>query len=229
MQKYQLLLLAAATALILPAQDKPLSFSFGARVGLLLNQSGFEQTLVGRTGTVSISRVDSNRFLGGPTFEVGWKDRLALEFSPTYRRIGRLNYIDISSLVTSTPGPNEVNFLSSVTRETAHVWEIPLVGKYYFAPRSAKLRPFVGGGVAASRLSLTTESFQRLQGSAGNLPVNGEDSQRASWGISPILNGGVSIRSGRISIVPEFRYIRDSNRLFGGTRHRAEVFLGFRF
>lgn len=84
-----LLLLAAATALILPAHDEPLSFSFGARVGFLVNQSGFERTIGGRG--FAISRVDSNRFLGGPTFAVGWKNRLALELSPTYRRIGCVN------------------------------------------------------------------------------------------------------------------------------------------
>lgn len=227
MQNRQLLLLAATTGLTLSAQDKPFNFSFGARAGFLLNQSGFEQTIGGRV--FAISRVDSNRFLGGPTVEVGWKNRLALEVSPTYRRIGRINYNDISNLVPTTLGPGEVNFLSQLGRETGQVWDIPLVGKYYFAPRNAKLRPFVGGGVAASRLSLKTEVFTRLQGNGGPLPNEGSSFQRATWGISPILNGGVSIRSGRISIVPEFRYIRDSNRLWNGTRHRAEVFLGFRF
>src|SRR5271163_3902273 len=34
------------------------------------------------------------------------------------------------------------------SRERANVWEFPLLGKYYFRPRSAAWRPFVGAGFA---------------------------------------------------------------------------------
>ena len=205
-----------------------IDFSFGARAGVLLNLRNADRVLV--TNTIGVLRSDSQRYVVGPTFEMGFKRRFAIEFSPTYRREGTTGYNDVSSVSIPPLLPGSLALLSQFTRVSDRVWDLPLVGKYYFTKKEAKIRPFFGFGASAFRHSRSNEVFSQFQtDNAGGRRAQTYTFPSADWGLGPVVTGGLSVHSGRFSVVPEFRYVRDSRISLSGDKNRAEVFLGFRF
>ena len=209
------------------ALAQKIDYSLGARAGFLINQRSVDNTTT--TGqSIGLLRNESPRYVFGPTFEIGFKQRFAIEFSPTFHREGQTNYTRIDSTTIPPQPPGSLAVLSQFSRQTERVWDFPLVGKYYFAKKGAKIRPFVGLGASASRHSQTAELYSQFQSETGGQRAQAFSNQIARWGFGPVVSGGVSFRSGRFSIVPEFRYVRDGLGLYPGPRNRAEAFLGFR-
>lgn len=204
---------------------QPVDFSIGARAGFSFTQRYTDQTNL--TSATSVFRSDSQRAIFGPTFEAGFKERFAVEFSPTYRRDGFTLYNDFSARPFPLP-PGSTTPLSQFVREKGFTWDLPLVGKYYLAGKDAGVRPFIGAGASATRHQRTVEIFSQIQPDAALRQAQALQSESTEWGFGPVVSGGVNLRSGRFSIVPEVRYLRDSSAP-RGSRNRAEVFLGFRF
>lgn len=219
-------LVAALTGPLTFAQT--IDYSLGARAGLLANRRNGNSTFLGDL-VLSTIRDGSQRPVFGPTFEIGFKQKFALEFSPTFRLGESTVYTNLfASSVPALP-PGGVAVLSQSSRQSGSVVDLPLVGKYYFATKSARLRPFAGVGASATRASITNEVANLLQTDTGERKPQLFDFKHTRWGFGPVVSGGVEIRGrGRVAIVPEFRYVRD-NQAIPGARNRAEFFLGFRF
>lgn len=209
------------------AHAQKIDYSIGARAGFLLSQP-----LRDRSGFISqganVFRNDTQRFAAGPTFEIGFKQRFGLELSPTWRREGTTSFHDFNLDTIPTLPPGGVVLLSQFARESGHSWDIPLVGKYYLARKDAKIRPFFGLGASATRYGGTAFVYSQLQSGTGAKTTQVFENGYSRWSLGPVVSGGATIRSGRISIVPEFRYVWD-NLAYPGPHHRAEAFLGFRF
>lgn len=206
-----------------------IDYSLGARAGLVANRRNTDSTFFLSSQAVNSTRDDSQRLTFGPTFEIGFKQRFGVEFSPTFRHQGSTFYTNLfDSTIPALPSGGAA-LLSQFTRQSGPTVDLPLVGKYYFAAKTARLRPFVGVGASASRASRKSEVVSVLQTSTGERKPQIFDFRQSTWGFGPVASGGVEIRGrGRIAIVPEFRYLRD-NQAAPGARNRAEFFLGFRF
>lgn len=224
--RYSSLLVAVVLATPLVYGQK-IDFSFGARVGLGLNQKNQDAENV--AGSTFVVRGDSRRYTFGPTLEMGFLRRFAVEFSPLFRREGATRYFDQSRSQIPTLPPGAVASLSQFSRERVNIWELPVMGKYYFADKQARFRPFIGAGFFVSRRSNEFETFGRSLDSNGAEVSRTIRSSSVRWEQGAIAGAGVNIRSGRLLIVPEFRYSRDVLSAYTGTRNRAELFLGFRF
>lgn len=209
------------------AHAQRIDYTIGARAGFVLNRPVRDRSAFTQQGT-SIFRNDTQSFTAGPSFEIGFKQRFGLELSPTWRREGATSFYESNSSAIPTLPPGGLALVSQFTRESGHSWDIPLVGKYYFARKDAKIRPFLGLGASATRHSGATFVHSQLLTDAGSKTYQLFDYASARWSFGPVVAGGVAIRSGRISIVPECRYVRD-NLAYPGPRNRAEAFLGFRF
>jgi hypothetical protein len=210
------------------ALAQKIDYSLGARAGFAINRRNADFTSTTNQG-LGLFRNESPRYVFGPTFEIGFKERFAVEFSPTFRREGQTVYTRLDSAIIPPQPPGSLALLSQFTRQTEHVWDFPLAGKYYFAKKDAKIRPFIGLGASASRHSQTGEVYSQFLTDTGGQSKRAFSNQTVQWGFGPVVSGGVSFRSGRFSIVPEFRYVRDSRSLYPDPRNRAEAFLGFRF
>ncbi|MBS1827110.1 MAG: outer membrane beta-barrel protein [Acidobacteria bacterium] len=204
-------------------------YSFGARAGFLTNSRDNNSGSVQNGQNITVTAGDGQRYIFGPTFEVGIRDHFAIEFSPTFRREGATFYSNAFSTVIPGLPVGGVALLSQFNRFTTSTWDLPVLGKYYFGKREARIRPFLGVGVSAARHNRSAETYSQLQTDGGERRAQAFRNQSVNWGIGPVAGAGVSIRSGRFSIVPEFRYLRDGKQGYPGVRDRAEIFLGFRF
>jgi hypothetical protein len=114
-------------------------------------------------------------------------------------------------------------------RERLHVFEVPVLGKYYFR-HEAKLQPFVLTGyslrkaLADSRATVTTET------SSGVTSRTDKASYWTPLDVGANLGAGLRWRHGGISFTPEFRYTwwgSQPNR--GVSRHQGDFLLGITF
>ena len=204
-------------------------YSFGARAGFLTNSRNINSGSIANGQSISVSAGDGQRYVFGPTFEVGIRDHFAIEFSPTYRREGATFYSNVFGALNLALPSGAVALISQFHRSTSSTWDLPILGKYYFGKREARIRPFLGIGVSAARHNGSMETYSQVRTGSGEGQAQLFRNQSVDWGIGPVAGGGVSIRSGRFSIVPEFRYVRDGKFRYPGVRDRAEIFLGFRF
>ena len=184
-------------------------YSLGARAGFMTSRGPGDSTRT-TTQSLGIFRNESQRYVFGPTFEIGFKQRFAVEFSPAFRREGVTIFNRFDSTMIPPQPPGGLAILSQLARQTEGVWDFPLVGKYYFAKKEAKIRPFVGLGAMASRHGQAAEAYSEFQTDTGGRSAQAFSYQTVRWGFGPVASGGVAFRSGRFSIVPESRYVRDN-------------------
>jgi hypothetical protein len=204
-----------------------IDFSFGGRVGFNVNQGNADRTFLG--SNIDVYRHDSQRYSFGPTVEVGFLKRFAVEFSPLFRRDGVTRFTDYSAAPLQNLPPGSVQVATQFVRERRNIWELPVVGKYYFAGKEAKFRPFIGAGGFATYYGRTTEvTTSNLTSSGARQSIN-QKTSGTQWGRGPVGTIGVNIRAGKAVIVPEFRYTRDIQNPYSGERNRAEFFIGLRF
>jgi hypothetical protein len=142
------------------------SFSFGAKGGGLFTEPANRAD-------------DSRRYVVGPSVEVEFPLRLAVEVDALYSRFGR----------------SERGIAASRTR--GDLWEFPVLGKYYLSGRGATLRPFASAGVSFRNIWIERDRSNRI-GQAGSTEP----------GIGAVVGGGVGFRIGRFTVAPELRYTR---------------------
>lgn len=228
MQRFFLCLAFATAACGQVATYQGIDFSIGARAGILLNR-GVGDSRFGGGQLLGFSRNDTQRLLVGPTFEVGFKERWAVEFSPTWRRTGTSSYFDTVEPFPAQLPPGQLITRGQLYEERRNTWDLPLLGKFYFTKRAARVRPFLGAGVMLSRSSSQFNGTVRLESAAGERRLNSWENRSSRWNQAPTAAAGVAFRSGRFSLVPEFRYTYDGPGQYPGTKNRVEFLLGFRF
>ena len=152
------------------------TFSFGVKGGGLLTEPA--------------ERFDqSRRYVVGPVVEVLSPWKVALEVDAFYSRFG-----SSLSLQGTTGG-----------RTRGDSWQLPILGKYYFKDRTAKIRPFASSGFSLRKTWFEDRSFR--DGRPGQRRTNGFDST-SDLGVGAVVSGGASFGAWKLRIAPEVRYTR---------------------
>lgn len=136
---------------------------------------------------------DSKRYVVGPSLEIGLPSRFALEVNALYSRFG-------------TAGLN------------GNSWEFPVLGKYYFAPKDAAVRPYASSGFAVRNIWLDdSRRFSREIGSTD--PA-----------IGAVFGGGATFRVSLFRLSPEIRYTRWGGYNFPATNpNQLQALIGITF
>jgi hypothetical protein len=194
-------LISASCVQVCSAQQLFDRLNIGPTVGLQI----IEHAPLNLTGSTPTSIVtasvgfQSKRTSFGLTAEASLSSRLSLLFSPSYRRLG---YLSTSSVLRTDGQPSAL----FVTTSRTNSWSFPVLGRYYFSNRTHRVRPFAGVGYAwqvgrshaiTTSALLTTPVFSSLPNA---FDLDGPSSNGA------VVDGGLSIGSGRIRILPEIRY-----------------------
>jgi hypothetical protein len=167
-------------------------FRFGVRGGLTTT-----------TPTRTYSNDESRRYLVGPVLEMRW-GRIALDVSLLYQRMGHSEAVRFGS--AAIPDTDFPVFHQSDSRSRANVWQLPVVGKFYFRENS-RWQPFLGTGYAFQRAWATTEGTT-IFSHQGQYTTNTYRTTSRASNIGAVGALGVQFRQGRIAITPEVRYIR---------------------
>jgi hypothetical protein len=109
------------------------------------------------------------------------------------------------------------------SRERANVWEFPLLGKYYFRPRSARWRPFVGAGFAFRTAS--------VHGNYATAPpatfATFDFRLNVETGVAAVA--GFRFQLGPVALLPQARYTYWGNNTQGLAKNEATLLLGVSF
>jgi hypothetical protein len=202
-----------AAAPVASAQDKLVSFgALGGVPFLNQNQGGDE----------------SRRYIVGPSVEFRLPAGFAIEVDALYRRIGNSSMFDIlgGAMLINLPAVT-----SEVNRQRGNYWQFPVLGKYYFRPRSAAWRPFIATG-----WSLRTVAFHEdvsaiiLEGSGIANATATSFHSRTDVGAGAVFAAGARFRAGKFAFTPQVRYTYwGSTQQFDLRRNEAGVLLGISF
>ncbi len=183
-------------------------FQIGALGGVSLNENfkGF--------GTK-----ESKPYLVGPSVEFRIRGGFALEVDAIYRHLGSSGAYNFRS---SQDGPT---FLYTF-RDRINSWEMPILGKYNFDRRFAKLHPFLATGYAFRTGWSKTENRTTnpaIIGTAGN-------DSRNRLGVGAVAAAGVNLKAGHFRISPQFRYTRWGNESSSRQpNNQADFMIGIHF
>lgn len=171
---------------------------------------------------------ESRPYLIGPSLEFRLPASFAIEVDAIYRRTGNsLSYQLGISAGTPLSGPIAT---SLVSRTRGNVWEVPVLGKYYFRPRASNWRPFVGTGWAFRVGSLHEKGSETLLDPSGATNSFSFRNQYFSdVQVGAAFAAGLRYRVGRLNLLPQIRYTRwaGSDRVLN--RNEAGVMLGVTF
>jgi hypothetical protein len=184
------------------------------------------------------SNDESRPYLVGPSVEIRLPAGLAVEADALYQRIGNTASFGFgSTAILVGSGNNLVSPISLVSpipqfisRQRGNSWEFPLLGKYYFRPRTSEWQPFVATGYAFRTVGFhdaTTETNVDINGALHTLSFKND--YRSSLGVGAVFAAGVRFHTGRFSILPEVRYTRwgsSDNQL---RKNEAGLMLGVSF
>ena len=150
----------------------------------------------------------TNRYLVGPTVEVGLPFGISLEVDAIYRHF---RYTSEGGL----PG-----LAYGYSHAAGHAWEFPLLAKHRFGKGSA--RPYVDAGVgwdAVGGSSITTSVLipPSLPPSPMTTTVKGGLGADNDVVFGLIIGGGIDVHTGLLHISPEVRYTRWLSRHFTQT------------
>ena len=137
----------------------------------------------------------TGRYVVGGALRYDLKERFGVGMDLMYKRGGYDTAINLSEQVTDD---EDGDLLLSTTETTrAHLWDVPILGRYYFKPRAAEgARAFVTGGMAlrfATGLTSTSETTdQDLVSDTDTTPIG--PANDVIGGI--VLGAGVRARVG---------------------------------
>lgn len=187
--------------------------------------------------TVTDTLVESKGapFTGGGAVRYDFSERFGAGVDILYRRGGYNSTITISEQITDSN--SSADLLLSTHEETrTHLWDIPILGRYYFKDRSAGgVRPYVTGGVAlrfATGASSITEVTDDDQVTDTDITTIGPANDSTLGGVL-----GLGFRAADdvgIKIDVEFRYTRWADPIFqsgpaNSNNNQADILVAFTF
>jgi hypothetical protein len=181
---------------------------------------------------------ESPRYVVGPTIEMRLPAGFAVEADALYRRFGNSNGFSLSNgsigfitVAIGTVAVTNAPFIASfANRERGNAWEFPLLGKYYFRPRTSSWQPFAGTGFAFRTVARHDFHTQAVTDANGALQTSTFKSDfRTPLEVGAVVAAGLRYRAGRFAISPQVRYTR-----WGGTdnlvnRNEVGLMLGVAF
>jgi len=175
---------------------------------------------VALTDQTSVQPNESKRYLVGLSVEFALPANFAVEADAIYQRLGVSNFFPAS--IPASVGTSQS--LSFDLRQRGNAWEFPLLGKYYFRPRGAAWRPFVGTGFAFRTVGTHFTGSEVTIDSTGATHIFSLNNNTRSLNAGATVAAGVRIHAGPLAVLPQFRYT-----YWGGmdnlTRHSEAAFL----
>jgi hypothetical protein len=174
---------------------------------------------------------ESRPYIVGPSVEFRLPAGFAIELEALYRRIGSTSAFGFSSNTIFIPPLTPPYITSFVTRQRGNYWEFPVLGKYYFRPRSTAWQPFIGTGWALRTVSFHNDISETTVNADGTSHASTfRDNFRSDVGVGAVVAAGVRFRVGRIAVIPELHYTYwGSTAQFQLRRNEAAGLLGISF
>jgi len=167
---------------------------------------------------------ESKRYVVGGTVEYQVWRGFTAEADFLYRHYG--------STARFVFGPSSSfmdGFVSVTDRARLDVFELPVLGKYYFRNHS-KLQPFVLTGYSFRKVLANTASELTT---THNGVLSRERFDSSSWApldVGASFGAGLKWRAGRVSILPQIRYTRWGSQPSAGlSKQQADVLVGITF
>lgn len=186
--------------------------------------------------TVTASNVDSktSRYIIGGAVRYDIGERFGLGMDLIYKRGGYDTSISLSEQVTDDEDGDLLHSSTETTR--AHLWDAPVLGRYYFKPRSDDgTRGFITGGLAlryATGLTSASETTDEdLITDTDIMPIG--PANDVIGGV--VLGAGLRARDDvGVKIDIEFRLTRWLNPTFqsgpaSSNRNQADIMVGITF
>jgi hypothetical protein len=165
---------------------------------------------------------ESRPYVIGPSVEIRLPAGFAVEVDALYQRIGSTStFVFLNGTAVS----------SFINRQRGNYWQFPLLGKYYFRPRSEGWQPFVETGYAFRVTGFHSAGSIATTDSSGNTVVSAfRNDYRSALEIGAVVGAGARFRAGRFALLPEIRYTRWGDNNNGITpRNEAGLLLGIAF
>jgi outer membrane protein W len=204
-----------------PPEPEQKRLSVGAIVGFAITGSAQEVTSSVNTSattppTVTDTLVESKGapFTGGGSIRYDFSERIGAGADLLYRRGGYNSTITISEQITDSNSSADL-LLSTYQETRAHLWDIPILGRYYFKDRSSHVRPYVTGGLAmrfATGVSSVTNITDDDQVTDTDLTTIGPANDATLGGVI-----GLGFRAADdvgVKVDVEFRYTRWADPIF---------------
>ena len=172
---------------------------------------------------------ESKRYIVGGTIEFRLWRGFAVEGDFLYRRTG-LKF-DAHYPPGLIPFGSDGTLVATFDRTRFNVFELPVLGKYYFR-HDSKVQPFVLTGYTFRKARRESdETFVVQNTGTGNTSVG--KSNFSAWtglDIGASFGTGVRWKVGRVSVAPELRYTRwGSHPSIGFEKNQADVLVGITF
>jgi hypothetical protein len=168
---------------------------------------------------------ESRRYIVGATIEFRLWRGFAVEGDFLYRRNG--SKFDVNY----TPGilTGDLTPVTVAQRLRLDVFEMPVLGKYYFR-RDSKVQPFVLTGYSFRKALSNDDARVTTQTSTGTSTQNFKSSNWTPLDIGAAVGTGVRWRVGPVSFMPEIRYTRwGPHPGVGNSKNQADVLFGITF
>ncbi|HEX4593680.1 MAG TPA: outer membrane beta-barrel protein [Bryobacteraceae bacterium] len=171
---------------------------------------------------------ESRRYIVGPSVEFRLPAGFAIEVDALYRRTGNTFTFNFPGNVVPIGSP-ALTF--QINRQRGNYWQFPVLGKYYFRPRTAAWQPFLGTGWAIRTVGFDEDISQTILDSNGNYHSSSAHfHSRSDLGAGAIVAAGVRFHAGKFALTPQVRYTYwGSTAQFDLRRNEAGVFLGLSF
>jgi hypothetical protein len=176
---------------------------------------------------------ESRPYIVGPSVEFRLPAGFAIEVDALYRRVGSTSQFGLLGTFIAS-GTSMVPFpivSSYIDRQRGNYWEFPVLGKYYFRPRTTAWQPFVGTGWALRTVAFHEDITETVTDTNGNSKPNSfRNHYRSDVGAGAVVAAGIRFHVGRLSVSPELRYTYwGSTAQFALRRNEAAGLLGISF
>jgi hypothetical protein len=206
-------------------------------VTITINQVASAQLIsIGAKGGVpfldsSQGNDQSRPYIVGPSVEVRLPAGFAIEVDALYRRLGNTSQFGLSGNVTLIPPPTVPYVSFFIDRFRGNSWEFPLLGKYYFRPRTTTWQPYIATGWSLRTIGLHQSISNTITDPSGASHSNSfRVNSRSDLGVGAVFAAGLRYRVGRLALLPEIRYTRwGSSNSFSIRKDEAGVLLGISF
>jgi hypothetical protein len=172
---------------------------------------------------------ESKHYIVGATIEFRLWHGFAVEGDFLYRRTGFK--FDVNYLPSLISYGNDTTLVSISGRPRFNVFELPVLGKYYFR-HDSKVQPFVLTGYTL-RKALVDSNQRVTEQNTSTGKTSTVISNTSNWtglDIGASFGSGVRWKVGRVSLAPEVRYTRwGSHPNIGFQKNQTDVLLGVTF